>query len=469
VARRALVTSPPLWQAQNRIDRLDGWRQKYVYTSTLPDLHTRTEHSEFVCTDPKIHDMSTIDRRHFLKAAAALTGGAALPFRGVARPAPGTRTSWIGAQNHYPLPLVDLAGRASMRTVVDREKGQYLGHPTSALLDDGRTIYCVYPKGHGNGALVMKRSDDGGRTWSDRLPTPNNWATSHEVPTMYKAVDSTGDERLIMFSGAHPIRMTVSEDMGQSWTPLRPIGDFGGIVAMSDVIEVGEGAYVAFFHDDGRFIDGGPRTMRGTPASTPTDTFTLYKTISEDGGRTWSAPEPLLKTTQVHLCEAGLVRSPDGGTLAMLLRENRRRKNSHVMFSDDEGQTWTEPRELPAVLTGDRHQAAYGPDGRLFVSFRDNTPDGYDSPTEGDWVGWVGTWSDLVDAQAGTPVGQYRVRLADNHRGTDCAYPAIERRPDGTFVAITYGHWTPDAAPYILSVRFTLDQLDQLRHAGSSR
>ncbi len=31
----------------------------------------------------------------------------------------------------------------------------------------------------------------------------------------------------------------------------------------------------------------------------------------------------------------------------MLLRENSRKFNSFVIFSDDEGHTWTEPRELP--------------------------------------------------------------------------------------------------------------------------
>jgi len=35
----------------------------------------------------------------------------------------------------------------------------------------------------------------------------------------------------------------------------------------------------------------------------------------------------------VHLCEPGLVRSPDGKRLAALLRENRRLKNAHVIFS----------------------------------------------------------------------------------------------------------------------------------------
>jgi len=50
----------------------------------------------------------------------------------------------------------------------------------------------------------------------------------------------------------------------------------------------------------------------------------------------------------------------------------------------------------------------------------------------------------------------------DNHRGADCAYPAVEVLPDGTFVTTTYGHWTPGEPPYIVSVRFTLAELDAL-------
>ena len=34
--------------------------------------------------------------------------------------------------------------------------------------------------------------------------------------------------------------------------------------------------------------------------------------------------------------------------------------------------------------------------------------------------------------------------------------------PDGIFVATTYGHWMPEEEPYIVSVRFTLDELDAL-------
>lgn len=354
----------------------------------------------------------------------------------------------------YRIPLIDLDAQSARQVVVDREAGQYLGHPTTVLLEDNRTILTVYPKGHGRGAIVMKRSTDGGRTWSERLPTPENWATSKETPTIHRVVDPSGKKRLIIFSGLYPVRMAVSEDDGHTWTPLRPVGDWGGIVTMSSVepLRTGAGHYLALFHDDGRFF-----SERGKPSST----MTLYKTFSRDGGLTWSAPEAIYASSQVHLCEPGLVRSPDGKQMAVLLRENRRVRNSHIIFSNDEGRTWTEPRELPGSLTGDRHTAKYAPDGRLFISFRDTT---HESPTKGDWVGWVGLYEDLVHGRE----GRYRVRLKDNHKGADCAYPGVEILPDGTFVATTYGHWTKDEAPYILSVRFTLEELDRLADGGTA-
>ena len=79
-------------------------------------------------------------------------------------------------------------------------------------------------------------------------------------------------------------------------------------------------------------------------------------------------------------------------------------------------------------------------------------------PYEGDWVGWVGTWDDLQLGRS----GQYFVRLKDNTKGYDTAYPGVERLPDDTFVATSYGHWEKDAAPYVVSVRFTLAELDTL-------
>src|SRR6185436_15645034 len=109
----------------------------------------------------------------------------------------------------------------------------------------------------------------------------------------------------------------VSEDDGKSWTELRPIVNFGGVVTMSSVERLKNGDYMALFHDDGRFI------REGSKPNTPV-VFDVYKTISKDGGLTWGEPKIIAKHRSAHLCEPGLVRSPDQKVMAVLLRENSR-------------------------------------------------------------------------------------------------------------------------------------------------
>lgn len=351
------------------------------------------------------------------------------------------------------LPLFDLDQEFERQVIVDREEGQYLGHVTQVLLHDQKTILAVYPKGHGRGPIVLKLSTDGGQSWSERLPVPASWSTSRECPTIYEMIDAAGKRRLGVFSGLYPIRLAISEDEGLTWSELERIGDFGGIVAMSDVVALPEpGHYLAFFHDDGRFIQGGDNLHWGSPAG-ENDGMRVYAVKSEDGGLTWGKPRVIIEHPQAMLCEAGAVWSPDGRQLALLLRENSRAFNSMVSFSDDWGQSWTEPRQLPSSLTGDRHTARYVPDGRLVIAFRDMAKF---SATKGDFVVWVGTYDDLRQGRE----GQYRLRLKTNYKGDDSTYPGVSVLPDGTVVATTYGHWTEGEEPYIISVRFSLNEID---------
>jgi len=254
--------------------------------------------------------------------------------------------------------------------------------------------------------------------------------------------------------------MSVSEDDGATWSELQPIGKFGGIVTMGSVIALHQpGQYLAFFHDDGRFLVASePRKVKGllndyTTLSAKEWRFWVYQIRSSDGGLTWTVPAPIASLPDAKLCEPGAVRSPDGQEIAVLLRENSRRHNSYLITSKDEGLSWSEPRELPAALTGDRHTAKYAPDGRLFITFRDTTRE---SSTKGDWVAWVGKYEDLVAGRE----GQYRVRLMHNTKSVDCAYPGLEVLPDGTIVTTTYGHWEKEQPPYIMSVRLKLEELD---------
>ena len=225
---------------------------------------------------------------------------------------------------------------------------------------------------------------------------------------------------------------------------------------MGDVARLKDGRYAAFFHDDGRFFKNGEDPGPGHK-------FRVYQILSDDGGLSWGEPRVIASHPRVHLCEPGFVRSPDGQTIALLLRENSRKRNSFVVTSQDEASTWSEPRELPAALTGDRHQAVYTDDGRLFISFRDTTRE---SATQGDWVAWVGRFEDIIKGRE----GQYRVRLMDNKHRWDCAYPALAKLPDGGIVCTTYGHWTKDEKPWIASLRIRVEELDErLKGQSSSR
>lgn len=364
-----------------------------------------------------------------------------------------------------PLRWVDWAGETHRQVVVDREPGQYLGHPTTVLLSDERSILTVYPKGHGAGPIVMKRSEDGGLTWSERLPTPASWATSMETPTVFPVDLADGRRRLIMFSGLYPVRMARSDDEGGTWTELEPIGHFGGVVAMSSVERLRslDGELMALFHDDGRFFRRPTSRYERIPGFEPE--FRVYKTISIDDGLTWSEPEVIAEHPEAHLCEPGLIRSPDGREIAVLLRENSRQFNSFVVFSPDEGRTWSRPVELPSSLTGDRHVGRYTPDGRLFITFRDQEPS---SPWRGDWVGWLGRYEDLRRGGREPWAGEVRVRLMDNRYAADTAYPGLELLPDGTFVTTTYGHFTPGEEPWVASVRFTAVELDEASSAAQT-
>ena len=275
---------------------------------------------------------------------------------------------------------------------------------------------------------------------------PANWPVG--AGSDFRGIYDLLERRLILFSGLHPIRRAISEDDGKSWSELEPIGDYGGIVAMGCVARMKNGDYIAQFHVDGRFIGDTHR-----PESE--NRFFVYQVRSKDGGLAWGAPRVIATHPKAHLCEPGIVRSPDGERLAVLFRENSRKMNSFVIFSDDEAKSWSEPKELPAALTGDRHTGVYAPDGRLFLSFRDTTRE---SATQGDWVGWVGTFEDIVEGRE----GQYRVRIKDNKHRWDCAYPGVVILPDGTIVTTTYGHWDEGESPYVLSVRFRLEELDEL-------
>ena len=339
----------------------------------------------------------------------------------------------------YTIPTVDLSAERWRQHIVESTPGQYLGHPTTVLLDDGRTILCTYPLGHGGPAAVLKKSTDGGRTWSERLSVPDNWATATNCPCLHKLTGPDGVQRLLLMEGYGAMRQAVSLDEGETWTPLEPNG-LQCIVAPITVLPISGGRHLCAYHR-------GPNDKDRSP-------LTLWQAVSDDGGLTWHDQRLVGELEGTDPCEPALIRSPDDGQIATIARENTRRLNSLLMTSDDEGQTWSELRELPASLTGDRHMPRYSPDGRLVMCFRDVAQG---SPTQGDFVAWIGTYEDLVSGGE----GQYRVRLLNSPVKGDLGYPGLELLPDGTLVATTYAVLNEGEKQSVVSVHFSLGEIDR--------
>lgn len=345
------------------------------------------------------------------------------------------------------LPLIDVSGQTEQHSVIAAGTPQvYQGHPTTLLLPDQKTILAVWCINHGGSAGPMAQSEDGGKTWTridERLPA--GYSTHQNCPSIYRMLDPAGKARLWVFSAARGKRggpgmpSIMSEDNGATWKEMPPLG-FPCVMTFSSMVRLKDGRYLGLYH---RGPDGKDRAP-----------LVVLQTISDDGGFSWSKPHVVAEVAGKNPCEPCVFRSPDGNQLCCLLRENTHKGRSLMMFSNDEGATWTKPIDTPWGLTGDRHKQVFTKDGQLVVCFRDQAPG---SSSRGHFVAWVGTYDDIVNGRD----GKYRVKLLHHHGRTgDCGYPGVELLPDGTIVATTYVKYRDNKDKNsVVSVRFKLDDL----------
>lgn len=380
---------------------------------------------------------------------------------------------------YYSIPMVDLSVMPENTpeelkylyeySIVD-DKAGYLGHPDSVLLNNG-DILTFYPKGHGKGAILSKISDNGGISYDKEIENPPvSWEKSLETPTVYRLQFKNGDEKLILISANSKwygmttpggFNSSISLDEGKTWTEFERFWDNESefpvipIVAMASLTRLKENGefadkWMGIFHDN-KFVN--------------------YKTIltfDENGKCNWSKPEPYLEKyrdieTYAGICEVECIRSNggNGDELCLITRCNKKTCTSLLIFSQDEGKTWSKPVEAPFALNGERHKADYTKDGRLFITFRSIERDkkrvrklrkiGGELKwySEG-WVAWVGTYDDLKN---GTE-GQYRIKIAHTYlphqnkpsivANADTGYCGNVVLSDGTIVTSSYGIFSPE-------------------------
>lgn len=389
------------------------------------------------------------------------------------------KTPFPKKTGYYNIPQVDLSVKLQNtpeeleylfeNTIIDDSTG-YLGHPDSVLLNNG-DILTFYPKGHGKGAVLSKISDDGGVSYNKEIENPPaSWEKSLETPTVYRLVFTNGEEKLILISANSKwpgmstpggFNSSISLDEGKTWTEFKRFWDNDSempiipIVAMASLTRLKENGefvdkWMGIFHDH-RFIN--------------------YKTIltfNENGDYTWSKPEPYLSEyrdieTYAGICEVECIRSEfgKGDELCLIARCNKKTCTSLLIFSNDEGKTWSRPKEAPFALNGERHKAEYTDDGRLFITFRSIERDhkrvkkmrklgGEKKWYSEGWVAWVGTYGDLKN---GTE-GQYRIKIAHTYldhqnepsivANADTGYCGNVVLNDGTIVTSSYGIFSPE-------------------------
>jgi len=279
----------------------------------------------------------------------------------------------------------------------------------------------------------MAKSTDTGLTWTrmdDQLPI--GYTKHRNCPSIYRLVDPSGKERIWVFSASYQMPRIVSEDSGLTWKEMPPLG-LPCVMTFSSIIQLHDGTYLGMYHEKEKVL----------------------QTRTADGGVTWSSPEVVANVEGKYPCEPCVLRSPDKIELCCLMRENNHKGNSLMMFSRDEGKTWSVPQDTPWGLTGDRHKEVYTSDGRLVIAFRDRALNSY---TYGHFVAWIGTYEEIRTNHS----GQYRIKLLHSYSRWDCGYPGMEILNDGTIIATTYVKYKPGEEKHsVVSTRFKIEETDK--------
>ncbi|MFO7974802.1 MAG: hypothetical protein R6V12_09220, partial [Candidatus Hydrogenedentota bacterium] len=97
---------------------------------------------------------------------------------------------WTPGKRTITIPTLDISGETERHVMIAEGAGDVRqGHANTVLLADGKTMFVAWCVGHGGPAGPLKRSDDGGLTWSGLLDVPDNWPEHANCPPLYRLTD----------------------------------------------------------------------------------------------------------------------------------------------------------------------------------------------------------------------------------------------------------------------------------------
>lgn len=183
----------------------------------------------------------------------------------------------------------------------------------------------------------VRRSADGGLTWEEPVRVP---VTAPHGPI--RRADGTllyfgkifGRRMEDLLVGARPVEAWESADEGKTWS-------------RSGRVPVHPGTHVSHYHEphavelaDGRLLGHIRFQNHRDPEAAKVEDlglthFSIMQTVSDDGGRTWSTPEPL----GFHGSPPHLLRHSSGALVSVYGRREEP-YGERVMISRDDGASW---------------------------------------------------------------------------------------------------------------------------------
>ncbi|MEO7653248.1 MAG: sialidase family protein [Bryobacteraceae bacterium] len=197
------------------------------------------------------------------------------------------------------------------------------------------------PSDSGDIDMVVKRSSDGGKTWSPQIlvadqaedtignPCPVIDRKSHTIWMPLTANPGKANKKdVIEGRGTRTVWITSSKDDGKSWTPTREITSQ---VKQKDWTWFATGPGIGIQLKDGRLVIPSNHRKVGS------DISYSHAMVSTDGGKSWTSGQAVSeKTNECQVVELA------GGDLLMNMRSFHGKNRRVVARSKDRGATWTD-------------------------------------------------------------------------------------------------------------------------------
>ena len=246
-------------------------------------------------------------------------------------------------------------------TVVPKNVGSGAFGTELLLLPSGRLL-CTYSRADFERDIrhkVMIVSDDRGRTWG-KPRILRQAAKSGGPMTRGESLTRLRDGRIAVgcnrvwddSGGGFYLRW--SHDDGATWGDPGPVADKGSFGWNNHLVETPDGGLLlTVVHD---FFEEEPLNKY------------VWQHRSVDGGKTWRPREIISHVPNLNLTEPSTIRLRDGRLMSVLRENSYNSYPSYKIFSEDNGQTWSTPQEMPIF----GHECYLGQlqSGRIMIAYR---------------------------------------------------------------------------------------------------